>query len=407
MLSNSSTTPEYRRPPHGTLVARLGERRRFIQVVTGPRQVGKTTLVRQALAGLASPSVYASADDPGLRDRAWLDAQWGAARAVAAASGGTAILAIDEIQKVPSWAEIVKRLWDEDAASGGDVRVVLLGSAPLLVQRGLTESLAGRFETIRMTHWSFGEMESAFGWDLETFLVHGGYPGAATLVDDPDRWRAYMLDSLVETTLSRDVLLLHRIDKPALLRQLFRLGCDYSAQVVSYQKLVGQLQDAGNTTTLAHYLRILGDSGLLTGLEKYSGGRIRQRGSSPKLLALDTGLMTAMTGFSRLELRGRPEEWGRVVETAVGAHLVNSADADTTISWWRDRDREVDFVIESPHGLLAMEVGSGRRKGSLPGLAAFNRAYPDARVLLAGAQGMPLADLLRVPAHALVAATVR
>jgi hypothetical protein len=406
MLSNLSTTPGYRRPPHGTLVARLGETRRFIQVVTGPRQVGKTTLVRQALADVAIPSVYASADDPGLRDRAWLDAQWGAARAVsAAATGGTAILAVDEIQKVGSWAEIVKRLWDEDTASGVGVRVVLLGSAPLLVQRGLTESLAGRFETIRLAHWSFGEMESAFGWDLETFLVHGGYPGAASLVDDPERWRSYLLDSLLETTLARDVLLLHRIDKPALLRQLFRLGCDYSGQVVSYQKLVGQLQDAGNTTTLAHYLRILGDSGLTTGLEKYSGGRVRQRGSSPKLLALDSGLMTAMTGSTRLELRGRPAEWGRVVETAVGAHLVNSAPADTTISWWRDRDREVDFVIESQHGLLAMEVGSGRRKGSLPGLAAFTRAYPSARVLLAGAQGMPLADLLRVPAHELVEAT--
>ena len=406
MLSNSSSIPGYRRPPHGTLVARLQETRRFIQVVTGPRQVGKTTLVRQAVADLATPSVYASADDPGLRDRAWLDARWGAARAVAATSaGGAAILVIDEIQKIGSWAEIVKRLWDEDALSGADVRVVLLGSAPLLVQRGLTESLAGRFETIRLTHWSYVEMETAFGWDLETFLVHGGYPGAAALVDDPERWRSYVLDSLVETTLARDVLLLHRIDKPALLRQLFRLGCDYSAQVVSYQKLVGQLQDAGNTTTLAHYLRILGDSGLITGLEKYSGGRVRQRGSSPKLLALDTGLMTAMTGLSRRELRERPEEWGRVVETAVGAHLVNSAPPGTTVSWWRDRDREVDFVIETPRGLLAMEVGSGRRKRSLPGLAAFSRAYPNTRVLLAGAQGMPLADLLRVPSSDLVAAT--
>ena len=405
MLSNLSTPTGYRRSPHGTLVARLRETRRFIQVVTGPRQVGKTTLVRQALADLQIPALYASADDPGLRDRAWLDSQWGAARAVAAAGAGTAILAVDEIQKIGVWAEIAKRLWDEDTASGVDVRVVLLGSAPLLVQRGLTESLAGRFETIRLAHWSFAEMESAFGWDLETFLVHGGYPGAASLVDDPERWRAYLLDSLVETTIARDVLLLHRIDKPALLRQLFRLGCDYSAQVVSYQKLVGQLQDAGNTTTLANYLRILGDSGLLTGLEKYSGARIRQRGSSPKLLVLDSGLMTAMTGYTRAGLRDNPEAWGRVVETAVGAHLVNTASADTTISWWRDRDREVDFVIESPHGLLAMEVGSGRRKGSLPGLAAFTRAYPNARVLLAGAQGMPLADLLRVPARELVPAT--
>lgn len=403
MLSNLSSLPPYRRPAHATLAARLRERRRFIQVVSGPRQVGKTTLVRQVLADLDLPSAYASADDPGLRDRAWLDAQWGAARAIAASSDDrAAILVIDEIQKVGAWAEVVKRLWDEDARSGIDLRVVLLGSAPLLVQHGLAESLAGRFETIRLAHWSFAEMEAAFGWDLDTFLVKGGYPGAAPLVDDPERWRSYILDSLVETTLARDVLLLNRIDKPALLRQLFRLGCDLSAQVVAYQKLVGQLQDAGNTTTLANYLRILGDAGLLTGLEKYSGGRVRQRGSSPKLLALDTGLLTAMWGLAPRELCDRPVEWGRLVETAVGAHLVNSAPADLAVTWWRDRDREVDFVLESPAGLLAMEVASGRRKASLPGLAAFTQAYPTARVLLVGAQGLPLDTLLRTPASQLL-----
>jgi hypothetical protein len=370
-----------------------------MQVVSGPRQVGKTTLVRQVLADFTIPAVYASADDPGLRDRAWLDAQWSAARAAAAASPThVAILVVDEIQKVAEWAEVVKRLWDEDARSGIDLRVVLLGSAPLHVQRGLSESLAGRFEAIRLAHWGFAEMETAFGWDLETFLVYGGYPGAAALVDDPARWRAYILDSLVEMTLARDVLLLHRIDKPALLRQLFRLGCDYSAQVVSYQKLVGQLQDAGNTTTLAHYLRILGASGLLTGLEKYSTGRVRQRGSSPKLLALDTGLMTAMSGLTRDELRRQPDAWGRVVETAVGAHFANSSPVDLAVSWWRDRDREVDFVLEAPGRLLAVEVASGRRKGSLPGLEAFQRSFPSARVLLAGAEGLPLADILRIPA---------
>ncbi len=395
MLSNSPSLPPYRRAAFATLLQRLHEPRRFIQVVAGPRQVGKTTLVRQVVAELEGPLAWASADDPGLRDRAWLGAQWEAARVLARRSPGAhAVLVLDEVQKVPDWSEIVKRHWDEDTASGVDVRVVLLGSAPLLIARGLAESLAGRFELIRQHHWAYGEMRDAFGWDLERFVLFGGYPGAAGLVDDVDRWRSYLLDSLVETTLSRDILLLTRVDKPALLRQLFRLGCDYSAQVVSFTKLLGQLRDAGNTTTLAHYLHLLGDAGLLTGLEKFSGSKIRKRGSSPKLLALDTGLVTAMSGADPAVIRGRGESWGRLVETAVGAHLVNTAPSSLEVTWWREGNREVDFVLSDGRRILAIEVGSGRAKGSLPGLDAFTRMAPAARPLLIGAQGLPLEQVL-------------
>ena len=227
MLSKlSRSLPPYRRQAVIGLVARLAEERRFLQVVVGPRQVGKTTVVRQAIA--ADPTMtshLASADDPGLRDRGWLEAQWQVGRVLAAAEQRGAVLVLDEIQTIPDWSEIVKRLWDEDSTTGVALRVVILGSAPLLVQRGLADSIAGRFEVIRLGHWTFGEMRDAFGWDLERFLVFGGYPGSAPLVDDVERWRAYMFDSLVETTLSRDILLLNRVDKPALLRQLFRLGC--------------------------------------------------------------------------------------------------------------------------------------------------------------------------------------
>lgn len=243
---------EFRRPQFDTALARVREPRRFIQVLAGPRQVGKTTLAHQVLASCGLPTHYASADDPALRDRTWLTAQWDLGRLrVRDAGRHGALLVLDEVQKIPGWSGTVKSLWDQDTADGLELRVLLLGSAPLLVQRGFTESLAGRFELLRLPHWSFAEMRDAFGWGLEQYVFFGGYPGAAGLVRDRDRWAAYILDSLVETTVSRDVLLLTRVDKPALLRQLFRLACDYSAQVLSYQKMLGRLQDAGNTTTLA------------------------------------------------------------------------------------------------------------------------------------------------------------
>jgi predicted AAA+ superfamily ATPase len=398
MLSRRDALPSYRRPASHVLRERLLEPRRFLDVVAGPRQVGKTTLVRQVTSDLDVPVHHASADDPGLRDRAWLEAQWEVGRTLAA-TGSRALLVLDEIQKIPGWSETVKRLWDEDSAMGRDLRVVVLGSAPLLVQRGLAESLTGRFEVIRLTQWSYAEMRDAFGWDLDRYLVFGGYPGGAGLTDDFDRWRGYMLDALIETTLSRDILLLTRVDKPALLRQLFRLGTDYSGQILSYQKLVGQLQDAGNTTTLAHYLELLRSTGLLAGLQKYAGSKVRQRGSSPKLLALDPGLMTAMTGLDPAAARADRNHFGRLVETAVGAHLVNTAGRELDVTWWRAGDREVDYVLAGRGGVLAIEVASGRRKPSLPGLEAFGREF-ESRKLLIGAQGLPLEAALAMPARA-------
>jgi len=172
----------------------------------------------------------------------------------------------------------------------------LLGSSPLLVQQGLSESLAGRFEILRIGHWSFSEMRDAFGLTVDQYLYFGGYPGSAALINDEERWRRYLLDSLIETTLARDILLMNRVDKPALLRQMFRLGCEYSGQILSYQKMLGQLQDAGNTTTLAHYLDLLSGAGMLCGLSKFSSEVVRQRGSSPKLQVLNNGLMTAQSG---------------------------------------------------------------------------------------------------------------
>jgi len=401
MMSNLSRSEIRREPWASTLGERLAERRRFIQVVAGPRQVGKTTLVGQVVGAAALPAVVVSADQPSLRDAAWLAAQWERARILAAeADADGAILVVDEVQKVTGWSEAVKQLWDEDTRARLPLKVVLLGSAPLLVQRGLTESLAGRFEIIRLPHWSFAEMRAAFGFSLDQYLHFGGYPGAATLVDDAERWRMHVLDSLVETTIARDVLLLTRVDKPALLRRLFELGCRHSGQIVSYTKLLGQLHDAGNTTTLAHYLELLSGAGMLTGLPKYAGNAVRQRASSPKLQVLNTALMSAMSGLSFAEARADREYWGRLVETAVGAHLANAAALrGWEVFYWRERNREVDFVVRAGSALVAFEVKSSRGAGSLSGLAAFAAAFRPTRTLLVGGDGIPVEDFLAKPAE--------
>jgi len=369
-----------------------------MQVLAGPRQVGKTTLATQLLEELDTPSHYTSADDPSLRDRAWLEEQWEIGRTRAARAGRTgALLVVDEVQKVSGWAEAVKRLWDEDTRRRVPLKLLLLGSAPLLIQRGLSETLAGRFELVRVPHWSFSEMASAFGFGLDEYVFFGGYPGAADLVDDQERWSAYIRDSIVETTVSRDVLLMTRVDKPALLRSLFRVASEYSGQIVSYQKLVGQLQDAGNTTTLAHYLDLLSAAGMVTGLEKFSGSQLRRRRSSPKLLVLNTALISAASGLTLEDARGDRDYWGRLVETAAGAHLVNGLETEIEVLYWRDRGREVDFVIERGRKLTAIEVKSGPDSGLLRGMAAFTERYRPVKTHLVGADGIPIDEFLSFP----------
>jgi predicted AAA+ superfamily ATPase len=391
--------PGFERSQVEALSKRLTEPRRFIQVVAGARQVGKTTLVGQVLARLGTPAIFASADEPTLGDPAWLAAQWERARVLADhADRRSAILVLDEVQKIKGWSEAVKRLWDEDSRERRDLKIVVLGSAPLLMQHGLTESLAGRFEIVHVPHWSLAEMRAAFGFTLDQYLYFGGYPGAAPLVDDPPRWRRYLLDSLIETTIARDVLLMSRVDKPALLRRLFDLGCRYSGQVLSYTKMLGQLQDAGNVTTLAYYLELLAGAGMLTGLQKYSGAAVRQRGSSPKLQVLNTALMTAQSGLSPAEARADSEYLGRLVESAIGAHLANAAAAgECELFYWRERSREVDFVVRRGRRVIAIEVKSGRAPDAFSGLSAFSEAFRPARTLLVGGDGIPVEEFLERP----------
>ncbi len=367
--------------------------------MAGPRQAGKSTLVQQVIETLDVPVRYTSADEPTLRGTDWIAQQWEAARLATREAGGRgAVLVLDEIQKISSWPETVKRLWDEDTRKRCPLKVVTLGSAPLLITRGLTESLAGRFELLRLPHWSFAEMHAAFGFELDHYLYFGGYPGAAPLATASQRWRRYIADSLIETSIARDVLLLSRVDKPALLRRLFELACRYSGQILSYTKMIGQLQDAGNTTTLAHYLELLASAGMVCGLQKYAGGAARSRGSSPKLQVLNTALMTAMSGLSPDEARADRAFWGRLVESAVGAHLTNAAlTGECEVFYWRERNQEVDFVVRAGRRLVAIEVKSGRKREVPAGMAAFTRAFKVKRSLLIGGDGIPIEEFLSRP----------
>ena len=390
----------YKRPVFETILKRVLEERRFMQALAGPRQVGKTTLARQAIEKCGLPSHYVSADEPTLQDRTWLNQQWDIARTKTISQKGNrpALLVVDEVQKIPGWSETVKKLWDEDTIRKIPLRVMILGSSPLLVQKGLTESLGGRFELIPITHWSYSEMKQCFSFTLEQYIYFGGYPGAATLIDEHDRWINYIVDSLIETTISRDVLLTSRVDKPALLRRLFHLGCEYSGQIISFQKMIGQLQDAGNTTTLAHYLDLLNGAGLLRGLHKYAGQRVRQRGSSPKLLVLNTALMTALSNRSFAEGQLDRDYWGRLVESAVGAHLVNDGKSKhIEVFYWLDRNREVDFILRLGKSITAIEVKSTAKSYTLPGMETFCKTFEVKRRLLVGGQGISLDEFLVTP----------
>jgi len=389
----------YRRPIYEEILERAHESRRFIQVLAGPRQVGKTTVARQVMDAIGIPGHFASADAPDPEDIGWIYTQWQIGRQAATmGSRAGGLLVLDEVQKIRDWSDVVKQLWDEDTASGIPLRVMLLGSAPLLVRKGLSDSLAGRFEVVRVTHWTFGEMRDAFGWDLDTYLFYGGYPGAAPLVKRHERWEEYILDSIVETNLSRDILLLNRVEKPALLRQLFRLACTYSGQVLSYTKMLGTLTDAGNTVTLAHYLELLGGAGMVTGVGKYSGSAVRRRASSPKLLALNTALVSAASRMTFDRARADHEFWSRLVETAVGAHLWAHADPDE-LGYWREGNSEVDWVVRpgklmrSRDTPVAIEVRTGNPRASA-GAVAFTRSHRGARSLIVGAGGIPVEDFL-------------
>ncbi|WP_262245684.1 ATP-binding protein [Parapedobacter soli] len=363
----------------------------------GPRQVGKTTLVNQLTDAYGYPFHFATADAVPAAGGAWLEQQWEAARLMFEQRAAPEfLLVIDEIQKIQNWSETVKLLWDTDSREQRNIKVILLGSSRLLLQQGLTESLAGRFETSYLGHWSFAEMRDAFGWDAPTYCWFGAYPGAATLIDDENRWKRYVHDSLIETSISRDILMLTRVDKPALMKRLFELGYVYSGKIVAYTKMLGQLVDAGNTTTLAHYLGLLNTAGLLSGLEKYDSKLVRKRSSSPKFQVHNTALISAQRDEQFDEIRQQPDEWGHIVESAIGAHLINGAFTDGwQLSYWREGGYEVDFVLERRGRVIGVEVKSGNTQTGI-NMPAFRKAVAPDKMLLVGKSGIPWEEFLTI-----------
>ena len=374
-----------------------------MHVLAGPRQVGKSTLVRQVVQGLTIPYSVEVADAVDPKDSDWIRRIWEGARTTMTLRGEQErLLVIDEIQKIDNWSEVVKREWDEDTRRHIQLKVVLLGSSRLLLKKGLTESLAGRFELIRLRHWSYHEMHEAFGMTLDQFIYFGGYPGAAPLVEDEKRWRKYIKDSLVAPSIEKDVLMTATIYKPALMKQLFELGCSYSAEILSLTKLMGQLQDAGNVTTLAAYLELLDQCTLLKGLQKYAHDDARKRSSIPKYQVYNNALLTAYKGRSFLTDRTDTKLWRRWVESAIGAHLIGSAEElDYQIFYWRESSLEVDFILVNKGEVTAIEVKSGRR-GMNSGLPAFAKTFHPHRSFVVGTGGVSIEDFLSSDLEALL-----
>jgi hypothetical protein len=379
------------------LIARLQEPRRTIQVVAGPRQVGKTTMVKQVLQQLTIPSRFFNADGVQADDKDWIAARWDEVRALMHFNHySEMVLVIDEVHKINNWSEQVKREWDADTFNDVNIKVVLLGSSRLLLKKGLTESLAGRFEMLSMTHWSFQEMQEAFGWDINQYVYFGGYPGSAPYINNEARWRKYMRESIIAPAIEKDVLQTTYIYKPALMHQLFHLGCAYSGELLSYNKMLGLLQDAGNATTLVNYLEVLGESKLLTGLPKFVMDASRKYRTIPKLQVYNNALLTALTeGISYGKVFTDPQQWGRWVESAVGCYLLDKADElDCDLFYWRENNEEVDFVLRKAEKILAIEVKSGKRQSN-SGLSTFRQMYNPQHSLVVGGQALPLEDLFK------------
>lgn len=387
----------YKRAQYQTIVDRLAEPRKFMQVVMGPRQIGKTTVVKQALKTLEEeiPFISFTADNVPATQNSWISDCWATARAQMKIENlKELILVIDEIQKLKGWSEVVKKEWDEDTFNDINLKVILLGSSRVMLQKGLADSLAGRYETIKMSHWSYSEMHDAFGVSFDEYIYYGGYPGAISLIKDADRWSQYIKDSIIDATINKDILFDTTIAKPALLRQTFELGAAYSGQLVSLTKIVGSLQDAGNTTTLSSYLNALKDSGLLAGIQKFSIDNARRRASIPKFQVFNSGLRSVYSGYSYTEALRDPKVWGHFFESAVGAHIVSSAlTGNYEVYYWREGDFEVDYVIKKDNKIVAIEVKSNFDTTN-KGLAEFRERFNPHASIVVGKGGIDAAMFL-------------
>ena len=386
----------YRRKQYNILHERIAEPRRFIQVIAGPRQVGKSTMVKQIVKEVTIPYTLETADAIETDNAEWISNVWNTVRQQMLFRNETEhLLVIDEIHKINNWSEMVKREWDSDTFADRNIKVVLLGSSRLLLKKGLTESLMGRFELIRMPHWNYREMHEAFGWDINQYIYFGGYPGGATLIKNERRWQQYVVDAIIGPSIDKDVILTSTIYKPALMRNLFELGCTYSGEELSLNKVLGQLQDAGNVTTLSNYLTILGECNLLTGLQKYAADKARKYNSVPKFQVFNSALLSALHGKTYEQAFTDSKLWGRWVEPAVGAYLINKAKPlGYKLYYWREASNEVDYILERRGETIAIEVKSGHRTTN-KGITLFRERYNPRHAIIVGSGGISIEDFLQ------------
>lgn len=379
----------YKRSEYQIIKSRIEEPRRFIQVVMGPRQIGKSTVVKQVLKDLELPYMFFSADNVPATDRAWISNCWASVRSLQENKRyESIILVIDEIQKIQNWSEVVKKEWDDDTFHDRNIKVLLLGSSRVLLEKGLSESLAGRFEEIRMSHWRYEEMRDCFGFTLDQYIFYGGYPGAAPLISDEDRFQQYIQSAIIDATINKDILMDTPISKPALLRQTFELGAAYSGSLLSLSKMVGSLQDAGNTSTLAGYLNLLNESGLLGGLQKFSMDTARRKASIPKLQVHNNALKTVYNSITLEQALTDRKTWGHIFESAIGAYIVNEAFVKRfEVFYWRERDDEVDFVLRKKDSLIAIEV-KGNAEKHTKGLEKFKDKFNPKVAFIVGEGGI-------------------
>lgn len=385
----------YQRRHLDILKSRMAEPRRRMQIVMGPRQVGKSTLVGQFTEGISVPFDFFAADGVNRFDSSWIPNKWQQVRMrMDIHSEQEHILIIDEVQKIRGWSEQVKKEWDEDSRSHRNLKVILLGSSRLLLQKGLEESLEGRFETIKMGYWDWQEMHEAFGFSMDEYVYFGGFPGLAPDIQDEDRWRNLMEDSIISPILTRDILEIEEIRNPALLRQVFELACIESAKELSLTKMQGTM-NSGTVPTIKNYLDILNKSMIVQPLQNYSPSRVKEKQSVPKMQVFNNAFRNRFGSFSFDEARVDPAEWGRLVESAVGAHLANRAMTDDyELFYWRnERRQECDYVLRKGQALVAIEVKSGSVDKTV-GFEKFKERFADkvTAAFIVGPHALPLDD---------------
>ncbi len=385
----------YKRAVYQTIVDRMKEPRHFIQVIMGPRQIGKSTVVKQVLKEIDQPSQLYSADTIPATQNSWVSSCWQSARLqMRVQQLAEYIIVIDEIQKIDNWSEVVKKEWDYDSMNDINIKVILLGSSRVMLEKGLSESMMGRFEEIRMTHWSFPEMRDAFDLTLEQYMYFGGYPGAASFIKNEQRWRDYISASIIDATINKDILMDSPVGKPALLRQTFELAAAYSGKILSLTKMLGSLQDAGNTVTLSGYLNLLKDSGLIAGLQKFSIDMSRRKASIPKLQVFNNALTSVYNNLLFKQAVMNRQQWGHLFESAIGAHIIsNSFVYRYEVFYWRDGNNEVDFVLRKNNRIVALEVKSNDEK-YMAGLHAFSERFNPEYALIIGDNGIKADDFL-------------